>query len=169
MEMKTLFFTSRRNVRFHGIGHHDLQNQYDSDHFLIEFQSMIWFDFSIHQRGTEERIHRRHCVHCAADYWVDENISGSKKYSPWNIAIHSILSITQFFFSGSLSEHAWQVIASVALTFPSLACMLYMVCVPIIVIRLEYVLCALQIVLHCVELFYASVFAVSACRPHAYY
>lgn len=67
-----------------------------------------------------------------------------------------------------MSKHAWQVIVSVILTFPSFGCVLYMIWEPEIVIRLEYVLCALQIILHGVELFYASVFAVNACRPRTY-
>ncbi|XP_017466604.1 PREDICTED: uncharacterized protein LOC108359303 [Rhagoletis zephyria] len=58
----------------------------------------------------------------------------------------------------SLSDRGWQATASVILTLPSLALVIYLCCFQTYVLKLEIILSALMIALQGAELVYAGVF-----------
>ncbi|XP_031638001.1 uncharacterized protein LOC116350365 [Contarinia nasturtii] len=71
---------------------------------------------------------------------------------------------------GSLSKHSWQVIVSVILIFPCMAGIWYLIYIQKTNIYLEIVLCSLELLLQCVQLFYAAIFSVTACQNrNSYY
>lgn len=62
----------------------------------------------------------------------------------------------------------WQATASVILTLPSLAIVIYLCCFQTFVLKLEIILSALMITLQGAELVYASIFICTMCRPVTY-
>ncbi|CAO1405391.1 unnamed protein product [Diamesa serratosioi] len=69
---------------------------------------------------------------------------------------------------GSLSDHGWQVIASVFLTIPCLLGVLFLLFEQSHILKLEYILCALMLILHITELLFAIMFVFTICRPPNY-
>lgn len=72
------------------------------------------------------------------------------------------------FCSGSLSDHGWQVIVSVILTFPCMAGICFLIFEQHRVITLEIILCALELLLQSAEIVYAIIFIFSTCRTPTY-
>ncbi|XP_037949024.1 uncharacterized protein LOC119680331 [Teleopsis dalmanni] len=68
----------------------------------------------------------------------------------------------------SLNDRGWQAIASVILTLPSLAIVIYLCCFQSFVLKLEIILSALMIALQVAELIYACIFICTMCRPVTY-
>ncbi|XP_061389454.1 transmembrane protein 216-like [Musca vetustissima] len=68
----------------------------------------------------------------------------------------------------SLSARAWQAIASVVLTLPSLVLVIYLCFFQTAVLKLEVIMSALMIALHVAEIVYASMFICTMCRPVTY-
>ncbi|XP_004537163.1 transmembrane protein 216 [Ceratitis capitata] len=66
---------------------------------------------------------------------------------------------------GSLAEKSWQVILSVFLTVPCFFGVAYILLLQEYKLRLEYVLCTLEIGLYLTEVWYAILFVFSLCRP----
>lgn len=69
---------------------------------------------------------------------------------------------------GSLSDHGWQVILSVIITIPCTAGVLFLVFMQSHVLKLEYILCALMLLLHLTELVFATLFLFSLCKQPTY-
>ncbi|XP_075146874.1 transmembrane protein 216 [Haematobia irritans] len=68
----------------------------------------------------------------------------------------------------SLSARAWQAIASVVLTLPSLILVIYLCFFQTSVLKLEVIMSALMITLHVAELVFAGMFICTMCRPVTY-
>lgn len=69
---------------------------------------------------------------------------------------------------GSLAERDWKVIVSVFLTVPCFFGVLYILIGQAYKLRLEYVMCTLQLALYITEIWYAIKFVFSLCRPVTY-
>ncbi|XP_036325124.1 transmembrane protein 216 [Rhagoletis pomonella] len=69
---------------------------------------------------------------------------------------------------GSLAEKSWPVILSVFLTVPCFLGVSYILLLQEYKLRLEYVLCTLEIGLYLTEIWYAILFVFSLCRPVTY-
>lgn len=69
---------------------------------------------------------------------------------------------------GSLSDYGWQVILSVFLTIPCAAGVLFLLFLQSEVLKLEYILCALMLLLHLAELVFATLFVFSLCKQPTY-
>lgn len=72
------------------------------------------------------------------------------------------------FHLGSLSRHGWQVIVSALLIIPCMCGICYLIFFQTEKIDLEIILCALELLLQSTELFYATIFTFTACRPRTY-
>lgn len=70
---------------------------------------------------------------------------------------------------GSLSDRAWQVFLSVVLLIPCGSAVVYFLYFQRHSLKLEVILCSLQLTLHAVELFFAGWFVCTMCQPLAYY
>lgn len=69
---------------------------------------------------------------------------------------------------GSLSDHGWQVILSVFVTVPCAAGVLFLLVKQTHVLKLEYILCALMLLLQLTELVFAILFLFSLCKQPTY-
>jgi transmembrane protein 216 len=69
---------------------------------------------------------------------------------------------------GSLSDYGWQVILSVFITIPCAAGVIFLVWKQSDVLKLEYILCALMLLLQITELFFATLFLFSLCKQPTY-
>uniref|UniRef100_A0A1A9UYG8 Transmembrane protein 216 n=2 Tax=Glossina TaxID=44049 RepID=A0A1A9UYG8_GLOAU len=69
---------------------------------------------------------------------------------------------------GSLADRGWPVILSVFLTAPCFLGVSYLLVLQAYKLRLEYVLCTLQLGLYLAEVWYAILFVFSLCRPVTY-
>lgn len=69
---------------------------------------------------------------------------------------------------GTLAERDWQVILSVFLTFPCFMGVSYILILQAYKLRLEYLMCTLQLALYLTEVWYAIKFVFSLCRPVTY-
>ncbi|KAI8124624.1 transmembrane protein 216 [Lucilia cuprina] len=69
---------------------------------------------------------------------------------------------------GTLAERGWPAIMSVFLTVPCFLGVTYILLLQKYKIRLEYVLCTLQLGLYLTEIWYAIYFVFSLCRPVTY-
>lgn len=63
---------------------------------------------------------------------------------------------------------AWQAIASVVLTLPSLVLVIYLCFFQTSVLKLEVIMSALMITLHVAEIVFAGMFICTMCRPVTY-
>lgn len=70
--------------------------------------------------------------------------------------------------SGSLAERDWKVILSVFLTVPCFLGVSYILILQAYKLRLEYLMCTLQLALYLTEIWYAIKFVFSLCRPVTY-
>ena len=69
---------------------------------------------------------------------------------------------------GSLSDHGWQVILSVFVTIPCAAGVIFLLWKQSHVLKLEYILCALMLLLQLTELVFATLFLFSLCKQPTY-
>ncbi|KAI5645614.1 hypothetical protein NE865_02281 [Phthorimaea operculella] len=69
---------------------------------------------------------------------------------------------------GSLSERDIPVMFSVALTVPSILGVLYLLCLQVVVLRIEYIWCTLMFTVLVLEFIFACIFVVSMCRGPSY-
>lgn len=69
---------------------------------------------------------------------------------------------------GSLSDHGWQVILSVFITIPCAAGVIFLIWKQTHVLKLEYILCALMLLLQLTELVFATLFLFSLCKQPTY-
>lgn len=69
---------------------------------------------------------------------------------------------------GSLSDYGWQVILSVFITIPCAAGVIFLVWKQSHVLKLEYILCALMLLLQFTELVFATIFLFSLCKQPTY-
>jgi transmembrane protein 216 len=69
---------------------------------------------------------------------------------------------------GSLSDHGYQVWLSVLLILPVSAGVIYLIGFQINVLKLEYILCALMLLLHLTELIFAVLFFFSLFKTPTY-
>ncbi|KAJ2941498.1 hypothetical protein O0L34_g14544 [Tuta absoluta] len=69
---------------------------------------------------------------------------------------------------GSLSERDVPVMFSVALTVPSILGVLYLLCLQVVVLRIEYIWCTLMFTVLVLEFIFACIFVVSMCRGPSY-
>lgn len=69
---------------------------------------------------------------------------------------------------GSLSDHGWQVILSVFITIPCAAGVIFLLGKQTHVLKLEYILCALMLLLQLTELVFAILFLFSLCKQPTY-
>jgi transmembrane protein 216 len=69
---------------------------------------------------------------------------------------------------GALSDYGWQVILSVFLTIPCAAGVTFLVWKQSHVLKLEYILCALMLLLQFTELVFATLFLFSLCKQPTY-
>ncbi|XP_031638025.1 uncharacterized protein LOC116350381 [Contarinia nasturtii] len=70
---------------------------------------------------------------------------------------------------GLLSEHGWKAIISVIMIFPCMAGICYLIFMQGIKIRLEIFFCYVELLLQCVQLFYAALYTVTACQNRSYH
>ncbi len=69
---------------------------------------------------------------------------------------------------GSLSDYGWQVILSVFLTIPCIMGVVFLVFYQAYKLRLEYILCAIQLLLQVSEVVFAIIFVFTICREETY-
>jgi len=69
---------------------------------------------------------------------------------------------------GSLSDHGYQVWLSVILTVPNTLGVIYLLFFQTFVLKLEYILCALMLLLQLTELVFAVLFLFTLCKQPTY-